>query len=81
MLRERPVGSTQLVTYEECGHVPMDEFPERFNADVASFLEDIYSSAAASELAPAAAAGVAGNGAGVSQQPPAGDEASPAAAI
>ncbi|KAK9829636.1 hypothetical protein WJX72_006997 [[Myrmecia] bisecta] len=38
ILEQRPVGSTLYIEYAACGHIPMDEYPERFNADVIAFL-------------------------------------------
>jgi hypothetical protein len=44
MLDARPRGSTDLIRYPQCGHVPMDECPEQFNADVIAFVERLHSS-------------------------------------
>jgi non-heme chloroperoxidase len=36
------VGTGQLLVYEDCGHSPFLEDPERFNADVDTFLSGVF---------------------------------------
>ena len=33
----------EYVEYEGCGHVPMDEMPDKFNADIQRFVTDVAS--------------------------------------
>jgi pimeloyl-ACP methyl ester carboxylesterase len=39
LLAVLPPGSAELIEYSACGHVPHEELPERFVADVAAFLD------------------------------------------
>jgi hypothetical protein len=41
--------SSQLQVYEECGHVPMDDCKERFQADVTAFVESVFCQGAGAE--------------------------------
>ncbi|CAL8466073.1 g5609 [Coccomyxa elongata] len=42
LLEQRQRGSTQMTVYPTCGHVPMDECPGQFEADLISFVESVY---------------------------------------
>lgn len=42
LLEQRQRGSTQMTVYLTCGHVPMDECPGQFEADLISFVENVY---------------------------------------
>lgn len=35
--------STEYVEYEKCGHVPMDEMPDKFLSDLQRFVTDVSS--------------------------------------
>lgn len=43
VLEKRQGVATEYVEFEGCGHVPMDERPEQFNAAVSPFVSSILS--------------------------------------
>lgn len=43
LLRRRDQGSTDWAEFEDCGHVPMDEYPKKFNDTIVPFIADTVS--------------------------------------
>ncbi len=45
LLRRRDQGSTDWEEFEDCGHVPMDEYPAKFNETIIPFIAKTFSEA------------------------------------
>ena len=45
LLRKRAEGSTDWEEFEDCGHVPMDEYPAKFNQTIVPFIAKTFSQA------------------------------------
>ena len=43
LLQRREQGSTDWAEFEDCGHVPMDEYPSKFNDTIVPFIADTVS--------------------------------------
>ena len=52
LLQQRAASSARLEVYPGCGHVPMDDCRERFEADVAGFVERVFAASPAAVSPP-----------------------------
>lgn len=59
LLQLRSSASTSMEVYPGCGHVPMDDSRERFEADVTGFVEGVFATSPAAVSASQPGDGVA----------------------
>ena len=65
LLQGKAGERSQLEVYPECGHVPMDDCQERFQADVTAFVESVFCQGGRMTPSRSYAAALQSNGAGV----------------
>ena len=41
-MRQRDQGSTEWAEFDDCGHVPMDEYPDKFNQTIVPFVAKTF---------------------------------------